>query len=92
MLGMGAFLLLLGPAAIMKGFPGWRNYWGGFVYAPFAVVIGALFVLAVVVRTISSHKSHVTIHKPNPRRGSRNHKSQITNQKSQRPPRSDVAE
>jgi hypothetical protein len=36
----------LGITAIASGLPGWANYWGGFVYAPFAVVIGGLGCLA----------------------------------------------
>jgi len=36
--------------AITTGRLGWKNYWGGFVYAPFALVIALLVAMAAVKR------------------------------------------
>jgi len=47
---LAAVLALTAIAAIASGRPGWTNYWGGFVYAPFALVVAALFALAIVKR------------------------------------------
>jgi uncharacterized membrane protein len=38
-------LAIAAVAAIASGRLGWRNYWGGVVYAPFAALIAALLVL-----------------------------------------------
>jgi hypothetical protein len=35
-------------AAIISGRLGWQNYWGGFVYAPFALLVAALLVIVIV--------------------------------------------
>jgi len=53
MISAGKWLLvcvLAGPAlaAIISGRPGWQNYWGGVVYAPFALLIAALFVIVIM--------------------------------------------
>jgi len=42
--------LLAGPAlaAIISGRLGWQNYWGGFVYAPIALIVAALMVIVFV--------------------------------------------
>jgi len=42
--------LLAGTAvtAIFSGRLGWQNYWGGFVYAPFALIVAALMVIVFV--------------------------------------------
>jgi len=34
--------------AIISGRLGWQNYWGGFVYAPFALLITVLLVVVIV--------------------------------------------
>jgi hypothetical protein len=34
--------------AMVSGRLGWKNYWGGFVYAPIALGIVILFVIAVL--------------------------------------------
>ena len=41
---------LVGKAlmAIISGQLGWQNYWGGFVYAPFALIVAALMVIVFV--------------------------------------------
>ena len=48
--GMGAYLILRGAVAVVQGDLEWRNYWGGFVYAPFAIMIGLLLVLLLFKR------------------------------------------
>lgn len=53
MTSAGKWLLvcvLAGPAlaAIISGRLGWQNYWGGFVYAPFALIVAALMVIVFV--------------------------------------------
>jgi membrane protein implicated in regulation of membrane protease activity len=37
-------------AALISGRLGWKNYWGGFVYAPFALGIAVLLVVATLRR------------------------------------------
>jgi len=41
---------LVGKAlmAIISGQLGWQNYWGGFVFAPFALIIAALLAIVAV--------------------------------------------
>jgi hypothetical protein len=36
--------------AIASGRPGWRNYWGGFVYAPIALAVAVLLVAVALKR------------------------------------------
>ena len=45
-----AVLALTAIATVASGRLGWTNYWGGFVYAPFAVLVAALFTFALVKR------------------------------------------
>jgi hypothetical protein len=40
-------LVIAGGATLYRGGLGWTNYWGGFVYAPFAIVIGLLLLVVV---------------------------------------------
>jgi hypothetical protein len=45
---MLAVILAIGGAVhVYRGSLGWTNYWGGFVYAPFAIVIGLLMIIVV---------------------------------------------
>jgi hypothetical protein len=40
---LGCFLiLLLGVGTLLQGNMGYRNWWGGVVFAPFAILIGVL--------------------------------------------------
>ncbi len=52
-LGMVMLVVSLATAAVVtmasKGL-GWRNYWGGFVYAPFALIMAMLLALAMVIK------------------------------------------
>lgn len=34
--------------AIASGRLGWTNYWGGFVYAPFALIVAVLFFTFII--------------------------------------------
>ncbi len=43
-------LILFGVAALLKGDLGYRNYWGGLVFAPYAIAIGLFILIAVVFR------------------------------------------
>jgi hypothetical protein len=51
---MGVFvasiLILFGTAALLKRGLGYRNYWGGLVFAPFAIAIGIFILSAVLFR------------------------------------------
>jgi hypothetical protein len=51
---MGVFvsfiLVLFGIAALLKGDPGYRNYWGGLVFAPFAIAIGPFYLGVIVLQ------------------------------------------
>jgi hypothetical protein len=54
--GLALFTCGLGVSAIgalISGRLGWTNYWGGFVYAPFAL-IGAGLLAAVTFKAIRS--------------------------------------
>jgi len=44
---LAAVLIVGGGATLYRGGFGWTNYWGGLVYAPFAVVIGLLLFVVV---------------------------------------------
>src|SRR5437899_10064043 len=39
-------LVTSGVGALATGRLGWTNYWGGFVFAPFALIIAALLIVA----------------------------------------------
>lgn len=41
-----AVLVIGGGVTLYRGGVGWSNYWGGFVYAPFAILIGLLLLVA----------------------------------------------
>jgi uncharacterized membrane protein len=45
--GIGIALVLIGSAlvSILSGRFNYRNYWGGVVFAPFAILIGVAFLL-----------------------------------------------
>jgi hypothetical protein len=45
-LGLGAMSLGLGP--LLRGHRDYFNYWGGLVFAPFAVLLGSLFILMAI--------------------------------------------
>jgi hypothetical protein len=47
---VGGYLVLRGTLAVIRGDVGWRNYWGGLVYAPFAIVIGLLLIALLFKR------------------------------------------
>jgi hypothetical protein len=41
--GLGCFLILmLGMGTLFQGNVGYRNWWGGVVFAPFAILVGGL--------------------------------------------------
>src|SRR5688500_11434344 len=44
----GTTLLFLGLATLKEGRIDYKNYWGGIVFAPFAIAIGA-FILVVLI-------------------------------------------
>jgi hypothetical protein len=37
-------LISMGVVHIIRGFIGWKNYWGGLVFPPFAVAFGLLLI------------------------------------------------
>ena len=45
---MGLFVGALGSLSLAGGGIGYRNYWGGFVFGPFAIAIGLLSVVVAV--------------------------------------------
>jgi len=45
-----AVLALTAVTAITSGQLGWRNYWGGLVYPPLALLAAALCALAIIKR------------------------------------------
>ncbi len=48
---MSLTIVLLGLLAIFRSpILSYRNWWGGLVFAPFAIVVGALFFLVMVIR------------------------------------------
>jgi hypothetical protein len=47
---VGGYLVLRGALAVVRGDVGWRNYWSGLVYAPFAIVIGLLLFVLIFKR------------------------------------------
>ena len=53
-IGASGMLLLIavlaGQAvlALMSGRLGWRNYWGGFVFAPFAILVAVLCIIMIL--------------------------------------------
>ena len=44
------FLIFMGAAHIMRGSMGWRNYWGGLVFPPFAIFFGLLLIYVALFR------------------------------------------
>jgi hypothetical protein len=45
-LALSSFLIvLLGAGSLFQGHIGYRNWWGGVVFAPFTIIIGALGLL-----------------------------------------------
>jgi hypothetical protein len=44
----GVVLAIGGALHVYRGSLGWTNYWGGFVYAPFAIVVGLLVLVAAL--------------------------------------------
>jgi uncharacterized membrane protein YidH (DUF202 family) len=43
-------LIFIGAVHIMSGSMGWRNYWGGLVFAPFAIFFGLLLIYLAIFR------------------------------------------
>jgi hypothetical protein len=41
---------MLGVGTLFQGHMGYRNWWGGIVFAPFAILIGGLGLFAVVFK------------------------------------------
>lgn len=50
-------LVIWGGATLYRGGLGWTNYWGGFVYAPFAIVIGLLVFVVVFKKPSRRHRT-----------------------------------
>jgi membrane protein implicated in regulation of membrane protease activity len=47
---LGAFLIVSAGAAIIAGRLNYQNYWGGVVFAPFAIFFDLLILVAVLFR------------------------------------------
>jgi hypothetical protein len=53
-IGTSVVLLLIGilagqaALALMSGRLGWRNYWGGFVFAPFVLIVVVLSIIMIL--------------------------------------------
>ena len=46
-----SFLLIFtGAVHIMRGSMGWKNYWGGLVFPPFAILFGLLLIYVAIFR------------------------------------------
>jgi len=45
---MGLMFIAMGALALLRGKTHYENYWGGPVFAPFAIFIGLLFLVGVV--------------------------------------------
>ena len=43
-------IILMGIGALLKGDLGYRNYWGGLVFGPYAIGIGIFFLIIVLFR------------------------------------------
>jgi hypothetical protein len=43
-------LILTGAVHIMSGSMGWRNYWGGVVFPPFAIFLGLFLIYLALFR------------------------------------------
>jgi uncharacterized membrane protein len=43
-------LVAIGVGHIIRGSVGWRNYWGGLVFAPFAISFGLLLIYVAIFR------------------------------------------
>lgn len=46
---MGVLILCFGVATLMKGKLQYPNYWGGPVFAPFAILVGVLGIFVGIV-------------------------------------------
>lgn len=47
---LSVLLILTGVAHLITGSFGWRNYWGGLVFSPFAIFFGLLLIYVAVFR------------------------------------------
>jgi hypothetical protein len=50
-------LTIGGAATLYRGLLGWHNYWGGFVFAPFAIIVGLLMIAAAFKRPSKRKRS-----------------------------------
>jgi hypothetical protein len=50
LIAFSILLILMGLADIMRGSLGWRNYWGGLLFPPFAILSGLLLIYVAVFR------------------------------------------
>jgi hypothetical protein len=48
-IGVSILLLCLGVSTLLKGQLHYANYWGGAVFAPFAILIGVLGIYVAIV-------------------------------------------
>jgi hypothetical protein len=46
----GLTILLLGLGTLLRGHLEYPNYWGGAVFAPFAILVGLLVIVVAVVQ------------------------------------------
>ncbi len=46
----GVILLFMGVTHVLRGDLNYSNYWGGVVFAPFAIVVGVLLLFIVVFK------------------------------------------
>lgn len=46
---LGLLMLATGVLVVMSGKTHFQNYWGAPVFAPFAIVIGLLIILAMII-------------------------------------------
>ena len=53
---VGGYLVLRGAVAVFRDDVWWRNYWGGLVYAPFAIAIGLLLFVLIFKRDPSRRR------------------------------------
>jgi hypothetical protein len=47
---MGLMFIAMGERSLLRGRTHYENYWGGAVFAPFAIFIGLLMLIAVFIR------------------------------------------
>ena len=55
---IGLAIAVCGALKLLAGHAYYRNYWNAPVFAPFVVVIGVLFVAAVVVSVVRERRRH----------------------------------